>query len=192
MRYQYQPSEAVILFVEMQPEIVHTSETVSQETLSKAVLALASAAKILDIPIFASGVELGPNKKSELIPELKGHSLLLRKIPGVLDDPEISEKIEATGRKVLAIAGISSEMAILHTVHSALKQGYDVHLLVDACGGLNARTEQAAFQQAQAAGATLSNVSSFLVGFIKDQNAEPGKSLFGVIGKMWGWSSPPS
>lgn len=126
MTYRYEPTDAAIVFVEMQPEIVRTSETVSQESLSKAVTALASAAKILDVPIFASGVELGPGKQSRLIPELEGRSLLLRKRPGVLDDPEIAEKVRASGRKVLAIAGMSSEMAVLHTAHSALRQGYDV------------------------------------------------------------------
>lgn len=170
MAYSYAPAEAGIVFIEMQPEIVRTTETISVEALSKATAALTGAAKILGIPIFASGVQFGPDKAPSFGPELKGHPMLLRKSPGVLDEPDIAEKIKAAGCKVLAIAGMSSEMAVLHTVHSALRQGYDVHVIVDACVGLSARIEQAAFQQVQAAGAKLSSVSSFLVRFIQDQN----------------------
>ena len=192
MTYCYAPEETAIVLVEMQPEIVRTSETVSQDRLARAMIALDSAADVLAVPIFASGVTLSPDEEPQLIDELASHELLVRQRPAVLDDPAISEKIKATGRKILAIGGVSSEMAILHTVHSALVQGYEVHLLVDACGGLNERTEQAAFQQAQAAGAKLSSVSSFLVGFIRDQNDDAGKKVFGIIGKLGGWANAPS
>jgi Isochorismatase family len=64
------------------------------------------------------------------------------------------------------IGGVSSEIAILHSVLGARRRGYELFVLTDCCAGLGQRTEASAFHQMQAAGATLSNLSSFFTGFV--------------------------
>ncbi|MET7853658.1 isochorismatase family protein [Streptomyces avermitilis] len=55
--------------------------------------------------------------------------------------------------------GVTSEIVVLHTALDAITAGFEVSVLLDACGGLSPRTEQAAFRQIEAAGGQITSVS---------------------------------
>jgi len=66
----------------------------------------------------------------------------------------------AAGRRTLVVSGFATEVVVLHAVRAAISAGCDVLVPVDACGGMSARTEDAAFRQIEAAG----GVTTSLVG----------------------------
>jgi nicotinamidase-related amidase len=99
----------------------------------------------------------------------------------------IRDRLRAAGRGLLAIGGVLCEIAVLHTTLDARSAGYDVHVLLDCCGGLSPRSEEAALQQMQAAGVTLSNLSSFLSGLVVDISAPEGQAVMSALASHWGW-----
>ena len=70
----------------------------------------------------------------------------------------IVSAVKATGRKTLLISGVATELAVQLPALTASDQGYRVYIVLDACGGMNPRTEQAALLRLAKAGATTVSV----------------------------------
>ena len=100
---------------------------------------------MLEMPVFVSLVPTS-EKAPEPVDELAGQQQYTRHFAGAFNQPEICEAVGASGRKVLAIGGIVSEIAVLQGGLTAIREGYTVHVLVDCCGGVTERTEMAAFR----------------------------------------------
>ena len=120
-----------------------------------------------------------------MIEELDGKPPVVRSTVGVLDHAESRKLLVAHNRRVVAIGGVSSEVAVLQSVLGARRLGYSVHVLVDVCGSLSERTEQAAFRQMEQAGATLSSVPSFLTGLTPDLDDPRFQAVLGLLSRLW-------
>jgi nicotinamidase-related amidase len=68
-------------------------------------------------------------------------------------DPAFAEAVEATGRRRLIIAGVSTEGCVLQTVLGALRRGYEVYLVVDASASVTKETHDTAVMRMVQAGA---------------------------------------
>ncbi|WP_433498257.1 isochorismatase family protein [Sphaerimonospora sp. CA-214678] len=71
---------------------------------------------------------------------------------GFLDE-NFARAVRETGRRKLAIAGVSTEGCVLQTVLGALREDYEVYLVVDASASLTAETHDIAVQRMVQAGA---------------------------------------
>ena len=177
-----------ILLLEMQRPIVASSRTVSSETLRRAADTLKTMARAAGIPMTASAVPLG-GAVPQLIDELSGMEVLTRHTVGALQDPALASRLGVTGRRTLIVGGVCSEIAVLHSTLQALNAGYDVHVLLDLCGGLDARTEQGAFARMWAAGAKPSSVSGFATGLIDDMTTDLGQTVMQALDRHWRWGA---
>ncbi|MEU4562201.1 isochorismatase family protein [Actinoplanes sp. NPDC023936] len=68
-------------------------------------------------------------------------------------DEGFAEAVRATGRRKLAIAGVSTEGCVLQTVLGGLRAGYDVHVVVDASASVTPETHRTAIERMTQAGA---------------------------------------
>lgn len=68
-------------------------------------------------------------------------------------DENFARAVRETGRRKLAIAGVSTEGCVLQTVLGALREGYEVYLVVDASASVTAETHLTAVQRMVQAGA---------------------------------------
>jgi hypothetical protein len=160
----------------MQPPIVASSRTQPGAELRRVASVLTRCARELGIPVLASVVPLASRTAPELIEELADCTALSRTTVDALDDEAIAEQLTSSGRKLVALGGVSSEIALLYTALSLRRMHYEVHLLVDCCGSLGKRSEQAAWRQMEAAGVVLSSVPSFLSALISDLGSTEGRS----------------
>lgn len=177
--------DAVVVLVELQPEIMRGNRTTPETELRRAVSMLVEGTGALGVPIIRTVIALTPGVVPATIEELSAEPPVVRSTAGVFDDPESRSAIDAQSRPVVAIGGISSEIAFLHAVLGARRLGYAVHVLVDACGGFSKRMEQAAFRQMESAGATLSSVASFLTSMTPSLNDLRARAVFGSLSRLW-------
>ncbi|MBX7555716.1 isochorismatase family protein [Streptomyces sp. tea 10] len=84
-------------------------------------------------------------------------------------------------RRALAICGVTSEIVVLHTALDAIAAGYEVSVLLDACGGLSPRTEQAAFRRIEAAGGRITSVASFATDLVRDFTTPTGQEVISAL-----------
>ena len=88
---------------------------------------------------------------------------------------EIVGKIKGMNRKTLLISDVATELAVQLPALTASDQGYRVYVVVDACGGMSERTEQAALQRMIKGGATTVSVMTLageLAGDFREAKAQ--------------------
>ena len=76
------------------------------------------------------------------------------------DNAAIRAAIEATGRKTILIAGVATEVAVQRPSLTAVRHGFTVHVVLDACGGVSERSERASLERLVQAGVVLTSVPS--------------------------------
>jgi nicotinamidase-related amidase len=178
------PATVQVLFADLQPPIVARSKTNPPQSLSRAASVLAQCARLLGLPVHHSVVPEG-GKTPEVLPDLaketEGAPKFARMTVDAFLDPQTREAIDAVKRPVLVIAGFATEAVVLNTALSALESDYQVQVPVDACGGLSARTEDAALRQIEAAGGVTTSVVSLVTAMAPDAAQEPGRNTMAAL-----------
>ncbi|MFD3226509.1 isochorismatase family protein [Rahnella aceris] len=178
------PEDVQIMFVDLHPGLVRTSNTNSPQILTGNAGSLARLAKALNIPALFLTVNQG-GEPGELVPELSEYAdeknTLHRKNANPFMIPEIVRHLEKNKRKTLVICGFTAETGVLLSVLGAVQHGYNVHVPLDCIGSLYHRTEDAAISQYVRSGATLTSVQSLAALMAPDFSQGPGKTAISVI-----------
>ena len=182
------PQDTVILFADLQSGIVELTQTNPLPRLKIAVRSLAKLAKLFNIPSVVSGIQGEDGSPAKVIPEIaEGLGSLPTHHRTTCDsflNEEIVAAIKATGRKTLFISGVATELAVQLPALTAADQGYRVYVVLDACGGMSERTEQAALLRIAKAGGTTVSVMT-LAGEIAGDFREPkAQQAVGILYEM--------
>ena len=116
-------------------------------------------AKHFNLPtVLTTSFEQGPN--GVLLPEIRRMFPNAPFIPrpgqiNAWDNEDFVKAVKATGRKQLVIAGIVTEVCVAFPALSALNEGFEVFVVVDASGTFNKTTRNAAIARMQQAGAQM-------------------------------------
>jgi len=180
--------DAVIIFADLQEGIINVGLTADQSRLRVCVAALADIATICSIPVAiscvptTSGTVAPPLAEiAQRFPAALAH---VRTTPNPLDDGALRATLEKSGRKVLIIAGVVTEVAVALAAFAAHRLGYAVTIAVDACSGLDARSESAAFTRMSALGITLSSVPTIVAELAQDFSSERGRAAMRALQSM--------
>jgi nicotinamidase-related amidase len=182
------PKTAMVLFADLQTGIVELSATNEVAHLRRAVGALAKLAALFQIPaiVTSAPAEGAPQPLSEIAAALGDLPLNIRTTTDSFTHAPTRDAIAATGRKTLLIAGVATEIIVQHTALSAVSHGYEVQIVVDACGGISARTEEAAFRRLIQAGVITTSIASLAGQLAADFTQPQGGQALGVLYEMVG------
>ena len=173
-------SNTAVLFLDLQDGVVSGSRTVSRHRLRRVAGALARLCVLHQLPSFLSSVEPGGEFFRTVVQPLD-EPLRHRKFTSAFGDPALVADIKATGRTILVLAGVASEIVVLRTALDAIAAGYEVQVAVDACGGLSERTEAAAWSRASASGAAMTSVVTFGAELAGDFTTELGARTLEIV-----------
>jgi nicotinamidase-related amidase len=176
--------DALVLFADLQAGIVERSRTIERSALGKGVGALAQLAKIFDLPVVVTGVQT-PAGPPVLIPELSEAlgpvTILERSTTDSFDNDAIRKAIEASGRKSILIAGVATEVAVQRPSLRGVRDGYTVHVILDACGGISEWSESASLQRLIQAGVVLSSIPALCGELAADFSQPKAQAAVGVL-----------
>jgi nicotinamidase-related amidase len=172
---------AAVMFLDLQVEIVPNSRTNPLPTLSRHAGALAKLATLHGLPVFASSVPPGGAFLSEVIDAVPGLEPRPRTFTTAFADEGLAAAVAASGRRTLVLAGVASEIVVQRTALDAIAAGYTVHVAVDACGGIGARTEDAAWRRIVQAGGIVTSVTTFAAELAGDFTTELGGKTLGIM-----------
>lgn len=142
------PQNSVLLLIDHQVGLAEWIRDQSPVEFKNAVLGLAGTAKTLGIPtILTTSRDFGPN--GQILPELRE---LFPDVPvirrtGTINAyrwPEFRAALEATGRKKVIIAGVSSTTCLQFPALDLVADGYEVYGAIDASGSESQIARQAA------------------------------------------------
>jgi len=183
------PSQTVVLFADLQAGIIELSATNEVTHLRRAVSALAKLARLFDIPAVVTTAP-GRDGAARVTPEI---AAALGELPAhtrnttdaFLHAPT-RDAIISTGRRTLLVCGVASEIIVQHSALSAAAQGFQVQIVVDACGGLSPRTEDAALRRMTQAGVVTTSIASISGQLAGDFTQPKGGQAVGILYEMAG------
>jgi nicotinamidase-related amidase len=182
------PSDAVVIFADLQSEIVSLPLTVDPADLRRSAEGLATLAELFDIPTFVITMPKQDGGEVEVIPEVVNtrttYRHLPRTTPDSFDNDAIRDALAEVGRSTLVVCGVATEIVVQWLVLSGRANGYEVHVVTDACGGLTTRTEEAAFTRFTSAGAIMTSVASLAGELAGDMTRSPGQDAVEIIYQM--------
>jgi nicotinamidase-related amidase len=177
---------SAILFLDLQEEILKSSRTRSIQQLDRAASSLARLAVLHRIPVFLSAVPPGGPFLASVTANLPASAPRLRTQTTAFADGGLVSALKASGRKALILAGVASEIVVQRTALDALAAGFAAFVAVDACGGVDARTEEAAWRRITAAGGATTSAITFAAEMAGDFTTEAGSAtleiLYGLLG----------
>lgn len=165
------PEECVLLLVDFQAGLGFGVESGSRQGLLNNAVALAKTAIAFNVPVVAttsaSKVYSGPMFPAvqAVIPEVKA---VERRNMNLWEDDAARGAVLATNRKRIITAGFLTEACISFPVLSALKDGFEMFVCADTCGGLSQVSHDLALRRMEAAGATLTSWIQVLLEFQRD------------------------
>jgi nicotinamidase-related amidase len=185
MNPKLQVNDAVVIFADLQHGITDLPLTVPTAELLRSVQGLATLAEIFDMPTLTLTIPKrggGPSVVVSQITETRSKfKHIQRTTPDSFENAEIRQAIEATGRKTLLVCGVATEIVVQWLVLSGIANGYKVHVVVDACGGLGQRSEAASFKRFEAAGAVMTSVVALSGEIAGDMSQPIGRDAIEVV-----------
>lgn len=165
------PGTCALLLIDEQAGLAFAAGSDDRQTLRSNAIALARTAVAFGVPVVlstsASKVYSGP-----LMPPLRavlpGVEPIERRNMNLWEDDTARNAVVQTGRRTLVVAGLLTEACVSFPVLSALAEGYRVHVVADACGGLTRASHKAALRRMEQAGATLTSWLQFLLELQRD------------------------
>ena len=165
------PEECVILLVDFQAGLGFGVESMPRQIVVNNAVALARTAAAFKVPVIASTsatrVYSGPLLPGlqEALPSVK---TIERRSMNVWEDDTARNAVIATNRKRLIIAGFLTEACVSFPALSALKDGLEVFVVGDACGGLTPQSHEFALRRLEQAGARVTSWIQVLLEFQRD------------------------
>ena len=169
---------------------VGTMGWVRSDTLEKIKLhttVLAKAAKVLDIPLLlTSSMEDAPQgplyqELQEVASEAYEKRILRAGIVNCWEDPSFAQAVRATGRKNLVMAGITTDVCLVHPAISAVKEGFNVIAIPDASGSPTKKSDDLALRRMENEGVVLTSTLTLLSELASDWSSKDGGKLIGII-----------
>jgi nicotinamidase-related amidase len=180
--------DCIVLFADLQQGIIELARTLPLDQLRKGVKGLAKLAKILGLPVIVSAVAGEDGKPAVITPEIEEgygkYSIHHRTTANSLLNEEILAFIKNSGRHTLLIAGVATELAVQLPATTAAEQGYRAVVVIDACGGLSERTEQAALARVTQCGATTTCVMTLAGEMAGDFRQPTAQAAIGIVFEM--------
>jgi nicotinamidase-related amidase len=183
------PQNAVLALIDYQPEQYAGVGSVGHDELLAHVTMLGRIATWFQLPVVLSTVYVkhgmsGTNQ--ELREALPGVPEIDRTTMNSWEDPEFRAAVEHTGRKKLILAGLWTEVCVAFPALDALREGYQVYIVVDAIGGVSRVAHESAIQRMAQAGAIPISVLGLACELQRDWGRPDSNRLRAIMREYFG------
>src|SRR6266850_4388799 len=174
---------AALLLIDHQVGLFTGVRDIPVAELTHNVVALAKAARVLTVPTIVTATS--PEMWGPIIPELAeavhGTSIIARTTVNAFDDARLAKAVEATGRKKLIIAGVSTEVCLALPAIYATGVGYDAYAVIDASGTFSETKRITGLLRMLQAGVILTDYATVAVEMLKDNASPKAGALYGAL-----------
>ena len=189
--HPYEPltaDNAALVLVDHQVGLMTGVRDYSTGELKHNVVALATAAKALQLPIIVTTTARdslwGPTFP-ELVAALPGVEILDRSSVNAFDDARVAAAIAATGRTKLIFAGVSLEVCAAFPAITAIGKGLGAYVAVDASGTFSATKRQAGLLRMLQAGVIVADYATLMVEILKDNARPEAGAVYEALDMPW-------
>jgi len=183
------PQNAVLALIDYQPEQYAGVGSVGRDELLAHVTTLGRIATTFELPVVLSTVyvKLGMSGTNpELREAVPGVPEIDRTTMNSWEDPDFRAAVERTGRRKLILAGLWTEVCVAFPALDALREGYEVYVVVDAIGGVSRVAHESALQRMTQAGAVPISVLGLACELQRDWGRSGADRLRAVMREYFG------
>src|SRR5512135_860787 len=144
------PQNCTVILMDYQPRFALTIDSAHQDTVVRNAINLAKIARIFNIPTLLTTIgesTLGGPVFSELQKIFPDQVPIDRATLSLFEDARFLTAMERIGRNKLVIAGLWTDFGVAPSAEQARQLGYEVFMVVDACGDVSPRAHQTAVQR---------------------------------------------
>jgi len=136
------PTNCLVILMDYQPQFAQNINSAGGDILIHNAINLAKIAKTFSIPTLLTTIgqsSFGGPVVSGLQRIFPDHEPLDRTTLSVFEDTKVLAALEKIGRNKLVIAGLWTDFGVAASVRQARQLGYEVFVVVDACGDVTPR-----------------------------------------------------
>ena len=147
---------AALLIIDFQPVQVASIASMNKRLLVANVVEVERPAKLYGVPTVLSTVNVTTGLNQPMIRPLTdlltGVDIVDRTSINAWEDDDFVAAVKATGRRKLIMIALWTEVCLVFPALDALKEGFDVYVVVDAVGGTSREAHRAGLQRIVQAG----------------------------------------
>lgn len=183
----FTPENTALLLIDHQVGTMQLIKNIDVEQAKRMSLALAKAARILGIPtILTSSQEdrlQGPllPELQEILPEAFAARVKREGIVNAWTDAAFKAAVQATGRKNLIMAGVTTDVCLVFPAIDAVGEGYNVQAVMDASGSPYDLSEDMSRRRMQDAGVVLTATNTMIAELAQDWSTPEGQQLIQLL-----------
>ena len=183
----FSPSNSALLLIDHQLGTMKLIKNIPLDLARRNTLALAKTAKILKLPVVLTSSQ-EENLQGPLMPELEKilpEAFAARvKRAGIVNawnDPNFKTAVEATGRRNLIMAGVTTDVCLVYPTISACREGYQVQAVLDASGSPYKLSEEMSRRRMEREGVVLTATNTLMAELAQDWSRLEGSQLLGIL-----------
>lgn len=184
---RFTAENTALLLIDHQVGTMQLIKNIDSQLAAKQSIALAKMAKILNLPtVITSSQE--ENAQGPILPEIAAilpdeHAARIKR-PGVVNAwayPAFHEAVQATGRKNLIMAGVTTDVCLIFPAIDAALEGFNVQAVMDASGSPSDLSEEFSRQRMHDAGVVLTATNTLMAEIAGDWSTPNGQQLIGLL-----------
>jgi len=179
------PKNAALLIIDFQPVQVASIASMNKRLLVANVVAVARTAKLYGVPAVLSTVNVSTGLNQPMIRPitdvLGDTNIIDRTSINAWEDQDFAAAVKATGRRKLIMVALWTEVCLVFPALDALKEGFEVYVVVDAVGGTSSEAHRAGLQRIVQAGGIPVSWIQLACEFQRDWNCESTAAGFAEI-----------
>jgi nicotinamidase-related amidase len=188
------PENSAFIIIDYQPIQVASIRSIDRKELVFNIVATAKAAVNYGLPIVHSTVNVASGRNKPPIPEIQavlGHLPTYdRTSINSWEDVGFRNAVYATGRRKLIMTALWTEACLAFPALDALREGFDVYVVVDAVGGTSVAAHEAALRRVEQAGGKLISKTQLYCELQRDWAREATIPGFMHVFQNWDGSHP--
>lgn len=168
MRNKFTVENAAILLIDHQQGTIKLARNLPREEIVQNTRALARTAVETEMPLVLTS-SMETNFQGLLLEDLQTIAPVQYekrvKRPGIVDCWEYEEykkAVEATGKKKLIMAGLTNDVCTVYPAISAVEDGYEVQVVVDAGGSPTTLADETSLRRMEKHGVTLTSTNQVM------------------------------
>ncbi len=179
----FTPQESALLLIDYQVGTLQLCRTTPADTALRNAIILAKTALAFNMPIILTTSQEDhiqgriDEKLQHVIPDAFGMRVQRQGIVDAWDDPNFKGAVERTGRKQLIIGAITTDICLVFPSISAVRDGYQVQAVMDACGSPFKINEDISRVRLKDAGVRMSVTNTVVAELVRDWSSPQGQEL---------------
>lgn len=184
---RFTPDNSAMLLIDHQVGTMQLIRNLEVDHVRRMALTLAKAAEILKMPVVLTS-SLEDRIQGHLLPELaeilpEAYEKRIKRVGAVnaRDEADFKAAVEATGRKNLIMAGVTTDICLVFPSISAVREGYSVQAVLDASGSPFDLSEDTSRQRMQNEGVVLTTTNTLLAELAHNWSIPGGQKLIQLL-----------